>query len=132
MHSNRRYWKQSRREDGQAVLDLNITGRTEVDGGGAILYALFDRWEGVSDWALLVLVPKARVDKAVDVSFIATDPDGACAGTGSGTDDDASSDGQATAPLKPKAAAPGVDVPGQAVLCNAGTLDVSFVAQGSS
>jgi hypothetical protein len=47
------------------VLDLKLTGASEP----VPYYVMYDRWEYVSDWVLLVLAPLEGVDNAISVKF---------------------------------------------------------------
>jgi len=53
---------------GYMVLNITLTGETET----IPYYVMFDRWEYVSDWVLLVLAPVEQVDNAVSLHFSTT------------------------------------------------------------
>ena len=55
-----------RGERGYEVLDITLTGTQEAVSH----YVMFDRWEYVSDWTLLVAVPKSEVDDAIKVEVV--------------------------------------------------------------
>ncbi|CAB9510617.1 acid type B receptor subunit 2 [Seminavis robusta] len=54
---------------GRGYMVLNLTLANDNDNKPVPYYVMFDRWQYVSDWVLLVLVPVEQVDKAVDVVF---------------------------------------------------------------
>jgi len=57
--------KVERGERGYMTLNITLTNTEEA----VPYYVMFDRWEYVSDWVLVVCVPVDGVDKAIDVQF---------------------------------------------------------------
>lgn len=57
--------KVPRGDRGHMILNITLTGTTEA----VPYYVMFDRWEFVSDWVLLVLAPVEKVDDAIAVQF---------------------------------------------------------------
>lgn len=80
---------------GYMLLNLTLTGSTEE----VPYYIMYDRWEYVSDWVLLVLAPVEGVDNAISVHF---------------------SENQ----VELEAGVGNEEVPGSLMLSNSGTLDV--------
>ena len=56
-------------ERGYSVLDLTLTG----DDGPTEFYVMYERWEHIADWVLLVLAPASEVENAVRVEIKAGD-----------------------------------------------------------
>ena len=51
---------------GYMVLDIKLTGASEP----VPYYLMYDRWEYVSDWVLLVLAPLEGVDRNIGQVFV--------------------------------------------------------------
>jgi len=109
-------------ERGYSVLDLTLTG----DDGPTEFYVMYERWEHIADWVLLVLAPVAEVENAVRVEIEAKGKDKAVSGENSAVPDNEEEEAGSSSPsIALEGRHGGLPVSSAVLLSNTGTLDVT-------
>ena len=96
-----------------AMLNVTITGQTKPDE----YFVMFEQWEYVADWVLLVFAPKAEVENAINVYYTVDTTTAAI---------DGSDNGPPVSKVVTMEGTQGDVLEGRSTLVNGGGLDVKF------